>query len=69
KSIKLAEKLGNNYEKARLDVDLASIFLKIGSYETGDKLINYLFKIDIYERLIRKIFRGKIRKKDTYLII
>ncbi|HEM7407628.1 TPA: diguanylate cyclase [Clostridioides difficile] len=49
KSIKLAEKLGNNYEKARLDVDLASIFLKIGSYETGEKLIKDSFKIDIDE--------------------
>lgn len=49
KSIKLAEKLGNNYEKARLDVDLASIFLKIGGYETGEKLIKDSFKIDIDE--------------------
>ncbi|HBF0925797.1 TPA: diguanylate cyclase [Clostridioides difficile] len=49
KSIKLAEKLGNNYEKARLDVDLASIFLKIGSYEKGEKLIKDSFKIDIDE--------------------
>ncbi|HBG8547537.1 TPA: GGDEF domain-containing protein [Clostridioides difficile] len=49
KSIKLAEKLGNNYEKARLDVDLASILLKVGSYETAEKLIKDSFKIDIDE--------------------
>ncbi|HBN6132538.1 TPA: GGDEF domain-containing protein, partial [Clostridioides difficile] len=49
KSIKLAEKLGNNYEKARLDVDLASILLKVGSYKTGEKLIKDSFKIDIDE--------------------
>lgn len=49
KSIKLAEKLGNNYEKARLDVDLASILLKVGSYETSEKLIKDSFKIDIDE--------------------
>ena len=49
KSIKLAEKLGNNYEKARLDVDLASILLKVGSYETAEKLIKVSFKIDIDE--------------------
>ncbi|EQJ10337.1 diguanylate cyclase domain protein [Clostridioides difficile P7] len=49
KSIKLAEKLENNYEKARLDVDLASILLKVGSYETAEKLIKDSFKIDIDE--------------------
>ncbi|MCC0648958.1 diguanylate cyclase [Clostridioides sp. ZZV15-6598] len=49
KSIKLAEKLGDNYEKARLDVDLASILLKVGGYETGEKLIKDSFKIDVDE--------------------
>ncbi|MBY2475275.1 GGDEF domain-containing protein [Clostridioides difficile] len=49
KSIKLAEKLDDNYEKARLDVDLASILLKVGGYETGEKLIRDSFDIDIDE--------------------
>lgn len=49
KFIKLVEKLGNNYEKVRLDVDLVSIFLKIGGYEIGEKLIKDFFKIDIDE--------------------
>lgn len=49
KSIKLAEKLEDNYEKARLDVDLASILLKVGGYETGEKLIRDSFNIDIDE--------------------
>ncbi|NMS89003.1 diguanylate cyclase [Clostridioides difficile] len=49
KSIKLAEKLEDNYEKARLDVDLASILLKVGGYETGEKLIRNSFDIDIDE--------------------
>lgn len=49
KSIKLAEKLDDNYEKARLDVDLASILLKVGGYETGEKLIRDSFNIDIDE--------------------
>lgn len=49
KSIKLAEKLEDNYEKARLDVDLASILLKVGAYETGEKLIKDSFNIDIDE--------------------
>ncbi|MDB3085053.1 GGDEF domain-containing protein [Clostridioides difficile] len=49
KSIKLAEKLGDNYERARLDVDLASILLKVGAYERAEKLIKDSFKIDVYE--------------------
>lgn len=49
KSIKLAEKLEDNYERARLDVDLASILLKVGAYERAEKLIKDSFKIDVYE--------------------